>query len=115
MSETVHKILTFAEWNHLQSTGRFDGSPDDLRDGFIHLSTTEQLSGTLQKHFAGQTGLVCVSFQVSHLGPALRWEPSRGGQLFPHLYGPLLRAAVSSHEPCSPVPPVSPAEPAYPA
>jgi uncharacterized protein (DUF952 family) len=72
----------------------FRGSPDDLRDGFIHFSTAEQTPGTFEKYFAGETGLVLVSVDTRALGSALKWEPSRGGALFPHLYGDLGLDAV---------------------
>ncbi|WP_448580077.1 DUF952 domain-containing protein [Thermaurantiacus sp.] len=85
------KIFRAAEWEALQQEGHFAGSPDDLRDGFIHLSTEEQLPGTLEKHFAGEEGLVIATVHLAPGDPALRWEPSRGGQLFPHLYRPLRR------------------------
>jgi len=94
MTELVYKILTRQQWEKLQKTREFSGSPDDLRDGFVHLSTLEQLPGTLAKHFAGQTDLVLVEVRVRALGSALRWEPSRGGALFPHLYGVLRLADV---------------------
>jgi uncharacterized protein (DUF952 family) len=104
MQDVVYKILTTPQWQLLQSTGTFEGSPDDLRDGFIHLSTAEQLAGTLEKHFAGQSGLVCVSMRSRDLGTALRWEPSRGGLLFPHLYSSLALSAVMGQRPCSSLP-----------
>lgn len=85
---TLLKLFRAHEWEALQRDGHFAGSPDDLRDGFIHLSTTDQLAGTLAKHFAGVDGLVVAEVVVAD-DPALRWEPSRGGALFPHLYRPL--------------------------
>jgi uncharacterized protein (DUF952 family) len=72
----------------------FEGSPDDRRDGFIHLSTAAQLAGTIERHFAGEAEVVILTFEPSDLGDRLKWEPSRGGDLFPHHYGPLDRAAV---------------------
>ena len=69
--------------------GRFEGSADDARDGFIHLSAGHQVSGTLAKYFAGQSDLVLLAVDPERLGERLRWETSRGGELFPHLYGPL--------------------------
>ena len=89
----VFKILRAAEWAAFQATGAFAGSADDVRDGFIHLSTEAQLDGTLAKHFAGAAGLVVVRLGVES-DPALRWEESRGGALFPHLYRPLMVADV---------------------
>jgi uncharacterized protein (DUF952 family) len=85
----VYKILTESAWRDAVRAGAFRGSADDHRDGFIHLSTARQLEGTLARHFRGQDGLLLVAFQARMLGPELRWEPSRGGELFPHLYGPL--------------------------
>ena len=85
----VYKILARAEWMQAQDAGRFDGSAIDRRDGFIHLSTAAQAAGTARLHFAGQQALVLLQIDAEALGDALRWEPSRGGDLFPHLYGPL--------------------------
>ena len=95
MSAFVFKILRSAEWEAFRLRGVFSGSPDDLRDGFIHLSTLEQLEGTLARHFAGEAGLVLLQIQSDTLGPALKWEPSRGGALFPHHYADLPLEAVS--------------------
>ncbi len=85
----VFKICSRDEWQNAVAAGRYAGSADDARDGFIHLSTREQLKGTAAKHFAGQTGLICIAFAAADLGVELKWEPSRGGALFPHLYRPL--------------------------
>jgi uncharacterized protein (DUF952 family) len=85
----IYKIVLGADWDAACRTGRFDGAAVDLRDGFIHFSTAAQAPETARLHFAGQTGLVLVAFDADRLGPGLKWEPSRGGQLFPHLYGPL--------------------------
>lgn len=95
----VYKIATAAEWVLAQVAGRYAGSPDDARDGFIHLSTADQLAGTAARHFRGQRDLVLVALDTRRLGPALVWEPSRGGQLFPHLYAPLDVAAALSVTP----------------
>ncbi|AXS42467.1 DUF952 domain-containing protein [Breoghania sp. L-A4] len=76
-------------WDEAVAAGRFDGAPVDLADGFIHFSTGEQAVETAAKHFAGQDGLVLVALESDALGAALKWEPSRGGALFPHLYAPL--------------------------
>jgi len=92
MSEIVYKILPRAAWTAAVAAGVYHGSADDQRDGFIHLSRASQLEGTLRKHFAGQTDLVLVSLSSEALGAALRFEVSRGGELFPHLYGPLATA-----------------------
>ena len=85
----VYKIVDAASWRRALSRGRFDGSSDDARDGFIHLSTAAQLPSTLAKHFAGRDDLVIAAFEEDELGPPLKWEPSRGGALFPHFYAPL--------------------------
>ena len=85
----VFKIATATQWASAVASGTFAGSIDDIRDGFIHLSAGEQLHGTLAKHFRGQTDLVLIAFTASSLEPSLRWEASRGGDLFPHLYAPL--------------------------
>jgi uncharacterized protein (DUF952 family) len=91
----IYKVLRGAQWSQAQASGSFAGSPDDARDGFIHFSTAEQLQGTLERHFAGEQNLVVLEVEAAALGDALRWEPSRGGALFPHLYGDLPVAAVS--------------------
>jgi uncharacterized protein (DUF952 family) len=85
----IYKILPRAEWDAATATGRFDGSAIDLKDGFIHFSAGDQWAETLRLHFAGQQGLVLVAVDADRLGDALKWELSRGGALFPHLYGPL--------------------------
>lgn len=85
----VFKILPADDWAQARASGAFAGSADDLRDGFIHLSTAAQLAGTAARHFAGRPDLVLVAFAVAALGSDLAWEPSRGGALFPHLYAPL--------------------------
>jgi uncharacterized protein (DUF952 family) len=94
MAEPVYKVLTEAAFEAAQRQGRFAGSADDLRDGFIHLSARHQLEGTLATHFAGQTDLLLLAVDAERLGDDLKWEPSRGGALFPHLYAPLDLAAV---------------------
>jgi uncharacterized protein (DUF952 family) len=90
----IYKILRAAEWQDAERDGVFRGSPDDRRDGFIHCSTAEQTPGTYEKYFAGQPGLVLAAIDAKALGAALKWEPSRGGALFPHLYGDLSLSAV---------------------
>ena len=91
------KVLTAEQFAGWQASGSFAGAPVDLADGYIHLSTAEQLAGTLDKHFAGQRGLVIAEIDLTLLGDAVRWEPSRGGALFPHVYGPLPISAMISH------------------
>lgn len=85
----AYKIIDASEWDAATAAGRYKGSADDLRDGFIHLSTGPQLAGTAAKFFRGQRNLLLVAFRSEDLGPALVWEPSRGGELFPHLYADL--------------------------
>ena len=85
----VYKIATRADWDAALLKGRFGGAAIDLRDGYIHLSTAAQAAETARLHFAGQGGLALLRLDADALGPALKWEPSRGGQLFPHLYGAL--------------------------
>ena len=84
----LYKILSAAEWRAAVAGGIFEGSPVDLEDGFIHLSAAHQLRETAARHFAGREGLVLVGFPAEAL-EGLRWEPSRGGDLFPHVYGPI--------------------------
>jgi uncharacterized protein (DUF952 family) len=98
MAESVYKICSRAALQEARKSGRFDGSADDARDGFIHLSAASQVAGTLAKYFAGQRGLVLLAVDPERLGQQLRWERSRGGELFPHLYGPLDLAHVISVE-----------------
>lgn len=85
----VFKIAARAAWESACKSGAFRGSEHDIRDGFIHLSAAHQLAGTLARHFKGQTDLVLISFEAAALGPALKWEPARDGDLFPHLYADL--------------------------
>lgn len=89
----VYKLLRAAEWAAFDADGIFAGSPDDVRDGFIHLSAATQVDGTRAKYFAGEP-VVRVALDAMALGDALRWEVSRGGAEFPHLYRPLVRADV---------------------
>lgn len=90
----VFKIFRRSEWNAFRDAGSTAGAPVDLTDGYIHLSTAAQVAETAAKHFAAESDLVLVAFEAERLGPALRWEPSRGGQLFPHLYRALRREDV---------------------
>ncbi len=92
----IFKIATTAQWQAAEAAGAFEGAPIDLRDGYIHFSTEAQVPETLAKHFAGQRDLLLIAVEADGLGDALRWEVSRGGQLFPHLYGALpVSGAVS--------------------
>ena len=99
MPKAVYKICPEALWRAAEKAGRFDGAPIDLADGFIHLSTADQVRETAAKHFAGQTGLLLVAVDAARLGSALKYEVSRGGALFPHLYAPLDPAAAIRVEP----------------
>ena len=83
----AYKVLTAAQLAVLEHEGTFTGAPVDLADGYIHLSTAEQLAGTLDKHFAGQGDLQIAAVDLDALGDAVKWEESRGGALFPHIYG----------------------------
>lgn len=89
MGETVYKILPKSDWRAAEAAGVYRGAPVDLADGFIHFSTTSQVRETAAKHFTGLADLVLIGFSAEALGPALKWEPSRGGALFPHLYATL--------------------------
>lgn len=95
MSSEVYKICSHAALREAESSGELPPSVDDVRDGYIHLSTGAQLRGTLDRHFRGQRALVLLTVAVERLpAAALRWEPARDGQLFPHLYGALPMSAV---------------------
>ena len=96
---TAYKVLTADEMTMLERDGRFGGSADDRRDGFIHLSTAEQLAGTLDRHYAGRDDLHLAAVDLGSFGGSLRWEQSRGDALFPHLYGPLLLETVVAYGP----------------
>lgn len=89
MRRYIFKILSERDWAQALAAGHYTGSADDRRDGFIHFSDIDQLSGTLEKHFAGQRDLVLVCVDAAALGGELRWEVSRGGKAFPHLYAEL--------------------------
>lgn len=91
---TIYKICERGRWQAAEAERAFHGSADDIRDGFIHFSTAGQLAETAARHFAGQTDLILVAVDNGLLGPQLKWEPSRGGALFPHLYAPLPLEAV---------------------
>lgn len=90
----VYKLLDAAEWREAVAEGVFHGSAVDLTDGYIHLSTAAQLDETARKHFAGRTNLMRLTVDLEALGDKVLWEPSRGGALFPHIYGPMPVAAV---------------------
>ena len=93
--QIIYKITTDALWQQAQQIGRFTGAPVDLADGFIHFSSASQVVETAAKHFAGQADLWLLSVDAAQLGAALKWEVSRGGALFPHLYGDLSLDAIA--------------------
>lgn len=90
----VYKIFRAEEFSAFQSAGESAGAPIDLQDGYIHMSTADQVAETLAKHFAGETGLMCLAVETDRLGDGVKWEPSRGGALFPHLYRKLLASDI---------------------
>ncbi|AYJ85596.1 DUF952 domain-containing protein [Sphingomonas paeninsulae] len=90
----AYKILTADQWQQFQTDGVFAGAPVDLADGYIHMSTADQLDETLGRHFLGQSELVIASIDLDALGDLVKWEVSRGGALFPHYYGVLPISAV---------------------
>ena len=94
----LYKILAAAEWRAAQGKGVFEGSAVDLKDGFIHLSSGSQVRETAARHFAGRDGLVLVAFAEDRL-ENLKWEPSRGGDLFPHVYGTIATGLAASVAP----------------
>jgi len=96
LDRIVYKVLSVAELRQMQRDGVFHGSPADIADGYIHLSCRSELAATVDKHFRGVDGLMLAAVDLSRLGDAVRWEPSRGGQLFPHIYGLLPVEAVVS-------------------
>jgi uncharacterized protein (DUF952 family) len=101
MDQIAYKIMSTAEFAQMQRDGAFHGSPVDLRDGYIHLSTKAQLAETLAKHFSGMTDLAILEVDLSKVADPVRWEPSRGGQLFPHIYGLLPIDAVQAVSPAA--------------
>jgi len=90
----IYKLLRADEWATLQAQGETAGAPIDVADGYVHFSTAAQAQATADKYFAGVVGLMLLALDPATLGPGLRWEPARGGDLFPHLYGPLRMADV---------------------
>lgn len=95
----IYKIAPVELWREAEEAGVFTGAPVDLADGYIHFSTAEQTRETAAKHFAGQSDLVLAIIDADALGDALKWEPSRGGALFPHLYRALRMDEVTSVHP----------------
>ena len=94
----IYKILSQNEWSQAQQAGEFAGSAVDHSDGFIHFSSANQVAETAAKHFAGQSDLILLAIDENLLGDELKWEVSRGGDLFPHLYAPLNLSTVQSAE-----------------
>ena len=95
----AYKVLTGPQMMELEKSGSFAGAPVDLADGYIHLSTAEQLTETVDKHFAGQHDLHVAAVDLDALGDAVKWEPSRGGQLFPHIHAKLPLSAIVAYGP----------------
>ena len=94
MPTTAFKVLTTQQWADFERERVFHGAPVDIEDGYIHLSTADQLEATIAKYFAGHRCLMIAEVDLVHLGDAVRWEPARGGDLFPHIYGALPIEAV---------------------
>ncbi|MGD9542251.1 DUF952 domain-containing protein [Methylocystis sp.] len=97
----IYKLVSRADWDAANATGVFNGAEIDIADGFIHFSTAEQVEETASKYFAGRTDLLLVAADAAALGEALKWETSRGGALFPHLYAPLALESVARVDPLS--------------
>ncbi|MGJ8529403.1 DUF952 domain-containing protein [Maritalea sp.] len=95
----IYKVCSLTHWQAAKANGVFTGESIDITDGYIHFSTSDQLAKTLSLHFAGQTDLVLLSVETDKIGTDVKWEKSRGGSLFPHLYADLsLDAIVAEHE-----------------
>ncbi len=99
MTQMIYHMCPAEAWAAAVLSGRYDGTADDLRDGFIHFSTADQLAESARRHRAGQPGLALIAVESARLGARLKWEPSRGGDLFPHLYGPLDPGETASVRP----------------
>src|SRR6266478_5860972 len=99
MTAMIYHMCPAEAWEEAIAAGRYDGTEDDRRDGFIHFSTATQIAESARRHRAGQAGLVLIALDAGRLGARLRWEPARDGQLFPHLYGPLDPAEAASVRP----------------
>ena len=99
MDTIAYKILTKQQMDVLEHDGQFAGAPIDLSDGYVHLSTAAQAQETLEKHFAGQSDLWIAAVDLEALGDAVKWEESRGGALFPHLYAPMTLDTVIAYGP----------------
>ena len=92
----IYHLSRRADWDLAKTAGSYRGSYEDTADGFLHFSTAGQVVGSAAKHRSGESGLVLLEVDSVALGEALRWEPARGGELFPHLYGPLPASAVAA-------------------
>jgi uncharacterized protein (DUF952 family) len=99
MARMIYHMCSAEAWEEAKRAGVYHGSDDDRRDGFLHFSTGEQVAESARRHRAGQAGLVLIAVESTRLGDRLKWEPSRGGQLFPHLYDPLDPVEVTSVHP----------------
>src|SRR5437667_10222158 len=99
MAAMIYHMSPAETWAAAVAAGRYDGTEDDRRDGFIHFSTAAQIAESARRHRAGQPGLLLISIESARLGDRLRWEPSRGGDLFPHLYGAVDPAEAASVRP----------------
>src|ERR1700731_4630437 len=99
MTEMIYHMCPAEAWAAAVREGEYRGGADDLRDGFIHFSTADQVAESARRHRAGQAGLVLIVVESARLGARLKWEKSRGGALFPHLYGPLAPAEAASVPP----------------
>src|SRR5712692_1149135 len=99
MNRMIYHMCPEEAWAAAFASGRYAGTEDDRRDGFIHFSTAEQIAESARRHRAGQRGLLLIAVDAARLGARLRWEPSRAGALFPHLYGALDPAEAASVRP----------------
>src|SRR5271169_1395576 len=99
MTQMIYHMCPAEAWEEAVATGRYDGTADDRRDGFLHFSTADQIAESARRHRAGQAGLVLIAVESATLGDRLKWERSRGGALFPHLYGPLSPNEAARVEP----------------
>jgi uncharacterized protein (DUF952 family) len=96
MTAMIYHMCPAEAWEEAVAAGQYNGSSDDRRDGFLHFSTKDQIAESARRHRAGQAGLVLVAVEAARLGDRIRWEPSRDGALFPHLYGPLFPNEAAS-------------------
>lgn len=99
MTQMIYHMCPAEAWEAAVAAGRYDGTADDRRDGFLHFSTAAQIVESARRHRAGQAGLVLVAVDAARLGDRVKWEPARGGDLFPHLYGPLYPAEAARIDP----------------